>query len=100
MNLAKLDLYVTNHAYQQYVKRVGEIEYGELLEICNDPIGRRDYYLKGDFINIDGVWWVFVVEDNLKFITCYGKCDFDLPQAIAWARRSKDRISLDGGFIG
>lgn len=101
MNLAKLKLHITNHAYQQHSNRVEEVEYGELREWCNDHIGRRDYYQKGDFVNIAGIWWAFVIEaGKLNFVTCYGKCDFDLPQAIAWAKRLNDRINLDGGFIG
>lgn len=82
---------ITNHAHEQYRLRVNPIERDELqqlLMIQLSQIERR----KGDFIRLDGVWWIYV---NGTFVTCYGRSHLDLPQAIGWAMRNNDRIDLE-----
>jgi hypothetical protein len=97
MNLAKLELHITNHAYEQYCERVGSIEYGELRQQCIDLLNSQDYRRKREFLLLGDVWWIYAVEEQkLKLITCYGRVGYDLPQALGWARTHKDQLNLEG----
>lgn len=83
---------ITNHALEQYCTRVNPIERDELQELLTQQLSRIERR-KGDFIRLDGVWWIMV--EPHTFITCYGRSHLDLPKAIGWAARMNDRISLE-----
>lgn len=88
-----MDVMITNHALEQYGLRVEQISREDLQQLLIDQlfnIERR----QGDFIKLDGVWWIYV---DQTFVTCYGRSHLDLPQAIGWAARNNDRIALEGG---
>lgn len=95
---SELIVRVTDHAYEQYCDRVGYIGRAELRNLLTAEIREGDYRLVRQFLHVDGVWWVQeTVGDVMLLITCYGRSDFDLPQAMRWAHRFNDRINLDGG---
>lgn len=87
---------ITDHAHEQYCKRVEQIDRSELRERMTHSINNDGYHKSNDFIHITGIWWVCeVVDDVMILITCYGRTDFDLPRALKWARVHDDRIKLD-----
>ncbi|OAS21149.1 hypothetical protein [Paenibacillus oryzisoli] len=94
MALADLTLVITNHAFEQYRERVEKLERNELhAKIKELLIDQRR--IKGEFIKLDGVWWVFLIDgEELRLLTCYGRSTFDMPKALEWAKRHGDRIRL------
>lgn len=84
------DVIITNHALEQYCARVEDTSRDELQQLLKDQLSQIERR-KGDFIRLNGVWWIYV---NDTFVTCYGRSHLDLPQAIGWAARMNDRISL------
>lgn len=86
-----MDVIVTHHAHEQYCLRVNPIERDELQQLLTQQLTQIERR-KGDFIRLDGIWWIYV---DHTFITCYGRSHLDLPQAIGWAARMNDRITLD-----
>lgn len=86
-----MDVIVTHHALEQYGLRVNPIERFELQDLLQMQLSRIERR-KGDFIRLDGVWWIMV--EPYTFITCYGRSHLDLPKAIGWAARMNDRIQL------
>jgi hypothetical protein len=95
MNLSKMQVKLSDHAYNQYCKRVGLIAYANLLEHLKMQIATRSFYRSCEYLQIEGIWWCYDVKENdLVFVTCYGQSDYDLPRARAWARKNKDRIQV------
>lgn len=89
---------ITDHAYEQYCNRVAQIDRAELRLQIGDIVSTGHYRRKGEYAHINGVWWVCEIVGNVMLlITCYGRSDFDLPRALQWARRNKDRIRFSGG---
>lgn len=98
--LAKFELHITNHAYEQYCDRVEAVTYEELRARCGDQLS-EDYNRSGEFLQLGGVWWVFSIKgEKIRFVTCYGESHFDMPAAVEWAKHSKDRIVLGGNRDG
>lgn len=85
------EVIVTMHAWEQYCTRVESIGLDELLNLLKSQLTEVEHR-KGDFIKLNGVWWI-IVENT--FVTCYGRSHLDLPKAIDWAVRMNDRIVLD-----
>lgn len=89
-------LILTNHAYERYCERVEPIDRDELTKHLQRAIknpGRR----KWEYIKLGDVWWRFGQQDSIITLhTCYGRHHIDLPDAIRWAKRYKDRIDLSG----
>lgn len=92
----KLGFRLTQHAYYQYCRRVDQINWHELINRIRRHIEAGDFYLSGkEFANVGGVWWVYRRRgDCVYFVTCYGRSHLDLPRALKWAARHRDRIVL------
>lgn len=98
MRLYDLALYITRHAHEQYCKRVEDLTRQDLTDRVQHQIDQRDYSKSGDFVHIAGVWWVAEIDElNIRLITCYGLTHIDIPAALAWAARHKDRLVLSDG---
>ncbi|MEK5416343.1 hypothetical protein [Paenibacillus sp. FSL L8-0708] len=96
MILNGLRLELTIHAHEQFTERVGPATFEEIRNAGREQLAAGDYRRDGDFINIYDVWWIFTVrEGKVVLITCYGNSHFDVPRALAWARKHDDRITLD-----
>lgn len=96
MRLDELTVFITTHALEQYCARVEELRRQELEELVTRQIGSRDFHRSDKFISIAGVWWIHEITDTqLRLVTCYGLSHFDLPAALAWAARHKDRLVLE-----
>jgi hypothetical protein len=87
---------LTTHAHKQYCQRVQHIAYDELRDLCSQQLQEGDYTHNKDwFINLGGVWWVYSLEeDNMSFLTCYGRTTANLPAGLKWAQRHNDSIDL------
>lgn len=99
MNLAKLELRLKQHAYHQYVKRVGPIKYEALKEQCKELLNDQNYRCttnnRAKYLHLGEIWWIYKVRNGqLSLITCYGQHHFDMVEAQAWARKHNDRIKL------
>lgn len=95
MNLAFYKFHLTHHAYVQYQDRVEMIEYGLLMNTCMVQLKRHEYHGTGEFVQLAGIWWVFKIrKGTVRFVTCYGKTDINIPEAKKWAKRHNDRIQL------
>lgn len=89
-------LILTNHAYERYCQRVGPIDRDKLTRQLQEQIRQPDRRRK-DYIQLADVWWRYGVQDGAIVLhTCYGRSHIDLPAAIRWAKRYKDRIALGG----
>ncbi|MFD2613559.1 hypothetical protein [Paenibacillus gansuensis] len=96
MYLDKLELIITNHAYDKYCSRVKQIDRDELADQCKAHIQSGNWFRQKEYIKLDGIWWVFsiVKQSKLFFITCYGETTHHLPSAKKWQRVNKDRVRL------
>lgn len=91
-----MELILTNHAYERYCQRVGPVDRNELTTRLQKEIKRPDR-IKCGYVQLGGVWWRFGKLDGVTILhTCYGRHHYDLPSAIKWAKRFRDRIDLDG----
>jgi hypothetical protein len=89
-----MELILTNHAYERYVQRVGLIDRDELTRMLKLQIHQPDRR-KREYIQLAGIWWRYGIKDGIVILhTCYGEHHMDLPAAIKWAKRFKDRIAL------
>jgi hypothetical protein len=87
-------LILTNHAYERYCQRVGPIDRHELTQQLSLQIHQPNRRSR-EYIQLDGVWWRFQRQDKIVILhTCYGRHHINLPEAIKWAKRNKDRIAL------
>jgi hypothetical protein len=93
---AHIKLHITHHAHKQYCERVEAIKEDELKDKCLSQLKKSEYgHNKEWFIHLAGVWWVYdIKDDQMTFITCYGRSELDLPKALKWAKRHKDKIAL------
>lgn len=95
MELSKLTVKLTTHAYEQFCKRVGIVIYDDIREQLRAKVTGGEYYRSYEYLQIDGIWWCYDVDgDELVMVTCYGRSDYDLPVALRWAKRHNDRIDL------
>lgn len=100
MAFADYKIGLTKHAHEQYCARVETIDKEALRSLVTEQITSGEYHRKREFINLDGVWWVFEIREGVMiYVTCYGKTHIDIPSALAWAYRNKDRIDLTGGEV-
>lgn len=96
MLLNEMRLELTVHAHEQFTERVGLAAFEDIRYTCRVQLAAGDYRRDGEFIKINDAWWIFTVrEGKIVLITCYGNSHFDVPRALAWARRHDDRITLD-----
>ena len=94
MSFEKIRIRITDHAYERYCQRVGPISRAELIQQLRSQIQRPDRR-KREYIRLGGVWWRYGIQDGTMVLhTCYGEHHMDLPAAIKWAKRFKDRIAL------
>ena len=89
-------LVISEHAHKQYCQRVEQIEAAELSERCLEQLKAGEYDTNQEwYLHLAGVWWIYDQHgDTVTFITCYGRMNIDLPAALKWATRFKDRIDL------
>lgn len=101
MDFATLQLQLTKHGHRQYCARVGRITYAELYSTLHAAIhAGRFEKRKGEFLKVDDVWWIAKIRKGcLYLVTCFGRSDLDLPEALRWAKRRKDRIRLGGEVL-
>jgi hypothetical protein len=89
-----MQLNITDHAYERYCERVEPVKREDLQQDLESKINQPERK-KHQYIKLDGVWWRFGVEGKtMRLFTCYGRHNMDLPAAIKWAKRFKDRIAL------
>jgi hypothetical protein len=97
MAFEEYDVRLTDHAYEQYCKRVGPDGREEIRDKVMDLLYKRDYHRKAEYLLVDGVWWVFALREQQMFlITCYGRTHIYVPAAKKWAHFHNDRIDLTG----
>lgn len=95
MKFEKYNIHLTDHGFEQYCDRVEETNRDTLLNQIKKFLHDDKYFIKREFIHVDGVWWVIRFEsDNVHFVTTYGRTNMDIPEAINWSRKNKDRINL------
>jgi hypothetical protein len=88
---------LTRHAFERYCQRVERLERDELVELLRQHADRPTHKKRG-YIELAGVWWRYGIRDSVLILyTCYGRHHMDLPAAIRWAKRNRDRINLGGG---
>jgi len=90
------EIRIDRHAYDRYCERVAPIGWQELerlvLEQIKDGCRQKDGY-----VQIGDVWWRGkVTPQEVVLHTCYGVTHIDIPEAVRWARRLRDRIALGG----
>jgi hypothetical protein len=94
MRLEELEIRIAGHAYERYCQRVEPVTRQALERSVAEEL-QRGYYRRHDYIQIAGVWWRYSTADGVMTLhTCYGRHHIDLPAAIKWAKRYKDRIVL------
>ncbi|XEC97037.1 hypothetical protein AB6A23_11130 [Paenibacillus tarimensis] len=95
MRLEEIEVVVTDHAYDRYCERVGQIERQELHEQLQQNITERDCRYKDGYCKIGEVWWACApAECLLILITCLGETHIDIPAAKRWERQHRDRVNL------
>lgn len=98
MQLDKLELHIDRHAYERYCERVEEITREDLKTLVMQQL-HQGYVRRKGYIQFGGVWWRCSKRDDVFTLhTCYGRHHIDLPSAIKWAKRHKDRIALGDKF--
>ena len=91
----QVELHLTAHAWQQYCERVEDIQHVELQKNIRKQLKRGKYgYDRRNFIHLAGVWWVYELDHDMYFVTCYGRTSMDVPRALGWAARQNDRLDL------
>lgn len=100
MKLEEKAIRLKQHAWKRYCQRVGVIEHPELLNQLAASIAAGEYRYCRSLVHISGVWYaVEALGDVVSFVTCYGRTNFDLPAALSWAKRNKDKIQLGGEVL-
>lgn len=101
MRLANFDIKLMPHAFERYCQRVEQIDRAELERVIREQLKlgcRRD---RGYLQTQDEVWWRISVSNSaVTFHSCYGRTSIDIPKAVKWAKRNKDRIALGVGARG
>lgn len=98
MQIDELEVRITEHTYRRYCERVEPIERQALEKWVSEQF-HKEWHRSCDYIQIGGVWWRCTSEDRvLTLCTCYGKSHMDLPAAVKWAKRHKDRIVLGEAY--
>jgi len=91
------EIILTRHAFERYCQRVERIKRDELVELLRQHAERPTNKKRG-YIELAGVWWRYGARNSAIILyTCYGRHHMDLPAAIRWAKRHRDRINLGGG---
>ena len=96
MQFDQMQIHITKHAHDQYCGRVEPMNMEQLQDHIKSSIATGDYERRDEYIQIQDVWWVYVTNSStLTLVTCYGRSTIDLPRAVKWAQRYRDRIDLD-----
>jgi hypothetical protein len=91
------EIVLTKHAYERFCKRVEQTDRFELIERLKQQLPDAKPHKRG-YIELADVWWRYGIRDSVLILyTCYGRHHIDLPEAIRWAKRHRDRINLGGG---
>lgn len=94
MRLDELEFSIEKHAYERYCERVESVTQDELKDLIRTQL-LPGHYRQHGYLQLDGVWWKYsVTGSKITLHTCYGRNHLDLPAAIRWAKRHKDRIVL------
>ncbi|QYR20813.1 hypothetical protein KZ483_24145 [Paenibacillus sp. sptzw28] len=94
MRVESLELRIDRHAHDRYCERVEPIPFEELGKWLAHHLSEGYGHHKG-YLQTGGVWWrVTISQEAITFHSCYGQHHIDLPAAIKWAKRHRDRISL------
>jgi hypothetical protein len=94
MNLDNTQFKLELHAYERYCERVEPISKAELLFSLKRDL-EKGYRFTNGYLLTGGIWWRASWENGiLTLYTCYGRSHLDLPAAVRWAKRYKDRIAL------
>ena len=94
MDIDTIQIRITHHAHQRYCQRVGQIEKRDLVTLVRCHLARGYRMTKG-YLYAGDLWWRATRKDNvLTLHTCYGETHIDIPDAVRWAKRYKDRIAL------
>lgn len=93
-------VHITQHAYERYCERVERVSYDELV-IKVEELSAYGIHHKRGYVRTGDIWWRgSVSRDQIVLHTCYGVTHIDVPQAIKWAKRFKDRLALEGDPYG
>jgi len=94
MSLESLELVIEPHAYERYCERVKPISETELISKLKEDL-KKGYRFRKGYLLTGEIWWKATWEGNVvTLFTCYGRSHMDLPAAIKWAKRYRDRIVL------
>lgn len=86
-------LKITQHAYDQYQKRVREVSFDRLYAECLEDL--KGAHREREYIELGGAWWVFVQDGNrVTLVTCYGEFPYYLPDVLKWAKENNDRVKM------
>lgn len=89
------EIRIERHAYERYCERVEPIGWQE-LEMQTLKQIRDGYQQQDGYLYIGEVWWRGEVTDTgVTLHTCYGKTHINIPEAVRWAKRFKDRLRLN-----
>lgn len=88
------EIRLNHHAYERYCQRVEPIGWQELEQRIAEQVQVNMRYKDG-YVRIGDVWWRGeVTKEAVRLFTCYGETHIDIPEAIRWANRMKDRLRL------
>jgi len=94
MSFEKIRIRITDHAYERYCQRVGPIDRHELETVVRGHLMNGYRTVRG-YLHTGGIWWrAKCADDTLTLYTCYGETHIDIPDAVRWAKRYKDRVAL------
>lgn len=94
MDIESVRIRITDHAYERYCQRVGRIDRHELEMLVRGHLMDGHRVVRG-YLHTGGIWWRASWENGiLTLYTCYGRSHLDLPAAVRWAKRYRDRIAL------
>lgn len=89
------EIRLDNQAYERYCQRVEPIGWQELERKISEQM-RDKFRYKDGYIQIGDVWWRGeVTREVVRLFTCYGVTHINIPEAIRWAQRHRDRLALD-----
>ena len=85
---------IEDHAYDRYCERVKWITRDALHNTIHQKMQDGMYHRDG-YVRIGNVWWRgTVTPDKITLHSCYGITHIDVPRAIKWAKRFRDRLAL------
>ena len=88
------EIAIDRHAYERYCQRVEPIGWQELERQLGTAL-RQGLHMKDGYLQTGGVWWRAEREGRrIRLFTCYGCTHIDIPAAVRWAKRHRDRVAL------